>query len=437
MHASNFKVIVVGGGPVGLTAAHALTQANIDCIVLESRPSAIIDAGANLVMMPMGIQALSQLGLLDALKRVSTPLGQTERQDHQGRDIGDARWFLYFKKHFGTSPRVLSRHDLTRVLYESLPSKTQNNIITGKRVEDVIPHEDGVEVTCTDGSSYMGSVVIGADGAHSLVRERMRTLALEANATEMNDEKPFLTNYRGFWLRIPTSHTGLQAGITSETHGPDATTQLFSGPDTTVMGLYERLESPTRNRARYTEEDQLALVERWGHLPLAPGGKLTLKEAFSRRTQSGLVNLEEGVVKHWSWDGRIVLAGDAAHKFTPSTGAGCNNGIVDVIVLVNELHRIVQETRNDGYPASPNRSELAKAFNKYQSLRLEAVTAACSGSGQVTASATWQTAVHKFIDKHVLARHSMQSFFFSQGAKKMAQVPRMDFIKDAGCLKGN
>lgn len=335
---------------------------------------------------------------------------------------------------FGTSPRVLSRHDLTKVLYESLPSKTQSNIFADKKVEDVISREEGVEVTCTDGSSYRGSVVIGADGAHSLIRERMRTLALKANETEMNDEKPFLTTYRGFWLRMPTSQTGLQAGTTSETHGPDATTQLFSGPETTVMGLYEKLESPTRNRSRYTEEDQLALVERWGHLPLAPGGKLTLKEAFSRRTQAGLVNLEEGVVKHWSWDGRIVLAGDAAHKFTPSTGAGCNNGIVDVLVLANELYRITQETRTDGRPASPDRAQLAEAFNNYQSLRLEAVTAACSGSGQATASATWQTAVHKFIDKHVLASHSMQSFFFSQGAKRMAQVPRMDFIKDAGVV---
>lgn len=335
---------------------------------------------------------------------------------------------------FGTSPRVLSRHDLTRVLYESLPSKTQNNIITSKKVEDVIPHEDGIEVTCTDGSSYKGSVVIGADGAHSLIRQRMRTRALEADATEVNEEKPFLTTYRGFWLRMPTSDTGLQAGVTSETHGPDATTQLFSGPDTTVMGLYERLDSPTRGRARYTEDDQLALVERWGHLPLAPGGKLTLKEAFSRRTQSGLVNLEEGVVKHWSWDGRIVLAGDAAHKFTPSTGAGCNNGIVDVLVLANELYRVVQGTRADGCQGSPDRAQLANAFNKYQTLRLEAVTSACSGSGQATASATWQTAVHKFIDKHVLASHSVQSFFFSQGAKRMAQVPRMDFIKDAGVV---
>ncbi|KAJ4323558.1 hypothetical protein N0V84_004299 [Fusarium piperis] len=437
MHTSNFKVIVVGGGPVGLTAAHALTQANIDCIVLESRPSAIIDAGANLVMMPMGLQALGQLGLLGSLERVSTPLGQTERQDHQGQNIGDVQWFYYFKKHFGASPRVLSRHDLTRVLYESLPLHTRKNIITGKKVEHVIPHEDGVEVTCADGSSYKGSVVIGADGAHSFIRQRMRTLALKANETEVNNESPFLTTYRAFWLRMPTSHAGLQAGITSETHGPGATTQLFSGPDTTVMGLYERLEKPTRNRARYTEEDQYALVERWGHLPLAPGGKLTLKEAFSRRTQSGLVNLEEGVVKHWSWDGRIVLAGDAAHKFTPSTGAGCNNGIVDVVVLANELYRVIQETRNDGSPASPNSAQLADAFNKYQSLRLAAVTDACSGSGQATASATWQTAVHKFVDKHVLASHFMQSFFFSQGAKRMAQVPRMDFIKNVGYLDGN
>jgi 2-polyprenyl-6-methoxyphenol hydroxylase-like FAD-dependent oxidoreductase len=96
MGSSNFKVIVVGGGPVGLTAAHALTRANIDFVLLESRPSVVFAAGAGLVLLPIGMRVLAQLGLLDALDRVSSPLGQVERIDHQGQSIGDHQFFLHF-----------------------------------------------------------------------------------------------------------------------------------------------------------------------------------------------------------------------------------------------------------------------------------------------------------------------------------------------------
>ena len=66
--------------------------------------------------------------------------------------------------------------------------------------------------------------------------------------------------------------------------------------------------------------DEEAIVKRWDSLPIIPSGKLTLGEAYRSRTESGMISLEEGVVDHWSWAGRIALCGDAAHKFTPSTG---------------------------------------------------------------------------------------------------------------------
>jgi 2-polyprenyl-6-methoxyphenol hydroxylase-like FAD-dependent oxidoreductase len=98
MPAQGFKAIVVGGGPVGLSAAHALSRANIDFVLLERRSSPVIDAGSNLVLNPMGIRALDQLGLGDSLEKVSSTLGLVKRQDHQGRDIGDAYWFILFNK---------------------------------------------------------------------------------------------------------------------------------------------------------------------------------------------------------------------------------------------------------------------------------------------------------------------------------------------------
>lgn len=65
---SNFKVIVIGGGPVGLVAAHALSKAGIDFVVLEGRPQIAEDVGASLVLISHNIRVLAQLGMLDQLR---------------------------------------------------------------------------------------------------------------------------------------------------------------------------------------------------------------------------------------------------------------------------------------------------------------------------------------------------------------------------------
>jgi 2-polyprenyl-6-methoxyphenol hydroxylase-like FAD-dependent oxidoreductase len=98
MDAAASKVIIVGGGPVGMTAAHALTKAGIDFVVLESRPEIVMDAGSGLVLSAMGLRALAQLGLLSALNESSTPVDKFARLDHKGKDIGDTMFFTYFKE---------------------------------------------------------------------------------------------------------------------------------------------------------------------------------------------------------------------------------------------------------------------------------------------------------------------------------------------------
>ena len=265
----------------------------------------------------------------------------------------------------------------------------------------------------------------------------MRKCAIESGSTEVNDETPFLTTYQCLWVRFPKL-AGLQVGTTCETHGSGAATQLFVGEDSGVIGVYERLEQPTKNRIRYTQADQDALIERWGHIPVTPNARHTLRDVYTARRESGLVSLEEGVVDHWSLGGRIVLTGDAAHKFTPSTGGGCNNGMIDIVVLANELHAAMQNARaiSGDSTASPSKVDLSKVFQTYQSLRQPTVMEECARSGQATTTATWQTGVHKFIDRHVMSRHAVQRFLINQGAENVARTPTLDFVSCAQEMGG-
>lgn len=138
----------------------------------------------------------------------------------------------------------------------------------------------------------------------------------------------------------------LHEGLVAETHGVGAATQLFAGEETAALAVYERLPAPTKERVRFTAGDEEAIINRWRHLHLLKGKggikDFTLNDAYMSRLNSGLVSLEEGVVQHWSYDSRIVLVGDAAKKMTPSTGSGCNNGIIDVVTLANELYKITR-----------------------------------------------------------------------------------------------
>jgi 2-polyprenyl-6-methoxyphenol hydroxylase-like FAD-dependent oxidoreductase len=71
---TSFKVIVIGGGPIGLAAAHALHLADIDFVVLERRPSIIEDRGASIVVHPHTLRVMHQFGLLQELQNVGAEL---------------------------------------------------------------------------------------------------------------------------------------------------------------------------------------------------------------------------------------------------------------------------------------------------------------------------------------------------------------------------
>ena len=97
-----FRAIIIGGGPIGLAAAHALYLAGIDFVVLERRASVTEDEGASLIVYAHTLRVMRQFGILNDLLSVGT-----EIKDHLS--------FIHDGRVFNESPRWTYLHD--RYLY--------------------------------------------------------------------------------------------------------------------------------------------------------------------------------------------------------------------------------------------------------------------------------------------------------------------------------
>lgn len=76
-----------------------------------------------------------------------------------------------------------------KVLYDNIRDKTK--ILTKKHVQKVDMTDDGVVVKTSDGSSYKGDILIGADGIHSSVRGEMWRIANEISPGWIPSDEPF------------------------------------------------------------------------------------------------------------------------------------------------------------------------------------------------------------------------------------------------------
>ncbi len=93
MKTQPFRAIIVGGGPVGLTAAHSFSRAGIDFIVLEARDTCSPDAGSSLVLNPASLRIFHQLGLEDQARAASAETQRNLWVTYDGKTCKDVRPF--------------------------------------------------------------------------------------------------------------------------------------------------------------------------------------------------------------------------------------------------------------------------------------------------------------------------------------------------------
>ena len=208
----------------------------------------------------------------------------------------------------------LTRRNLLKVLYSNITDKSK--VLTSKRVTDVQVSESGVVVTCKDGSSYDGDIVVGADGIHSAVRGKMQDyIELSQPGAAEKDRNSISAEYTCiFGLGNQPKGSVLTVGDSHRTYGKDHSTLSFVGRDNVLYWfLFSKLDKRYygKDMPRFSTEDMIEGAKPFANMPMAPG--VNFGEVWESRTFANMACLEESQNQNWVAD-RMVCIGDSTHK---------------------------------------------------------------------------------------------------------------------------
>ena len=308
------RVIIIGAGIGGLTAAIALARAGAGVDVYE-RSGELAEVGAGVSLWPNALKALYQLGMrpaLDALSFVSAE-GAVRSADGTILSRTSADQFI---ARFGLPVTVFHRAELLQVLVAGAGGVP---IHLGYECHDVEQDANRVTVRFANGSRATGDVLVGADGLRSTVRDRLHI--------------PGALRYSGYtaWRGIaPFETAGLMAGETIGCGQRFGLVPIVNGR----VYWYATDNAPEGQRedAAAAKDRLTAMFAPW-HAPIPAILQATPPAAILRNDI-----FDRPPVEIWG-AARVTLLGDAAHPMTPNLGQGACQAIEDALVLARHLRR--------------------------------------------------------------------------------------------------
>ncbi|KAF1838730.1 FAD/NAD(P)-binding domain-containing protein [Decorospora gaudefroyi] len=417
--AKPFRVIIVGGGIVGLTLSHALQLGDIDHVVLEKHKEIISVRGAALVLWPGVLRVFDQFGFLKKILDSTTPLSAEYRRWPDGSVNSMGNMVQEFGRLFEVPMVLFDRQSCVTHLYENLPDKSK--IHTGKKLERIEHTDTGVRVYLADGSVEEGDMVVGADGVHSMTRKLMWDYAeaTSPGSIPATDKNIMISEFSAiFGVSTQEERFGLGPADSHVIFGHGDTKLLFTQPGKAYWALgYKSASGDAKGKA--SEEEVEAVAKKYADMPFTETVKL--RDLWETRTRSGVLTIEEGVLTTWH-AGRIVLVGDSAHKMTADLGMGANIAIESAIHLANLLHRQLSPNKQQHPPAST----LHTLFAQYQKERYKRASIFADLSGKTTRMHAYQSLLGRIYAGYLeplLAPYQLRSFAESFGA-----APKLDFV---------
>jgi kynurenine 3-monooxygenase len=326
--AERLEVMVVGAGLSGTLAAMYLARRGHRVEVYERRADPRLspgDAGRsiNLGLSARGMAALREVGLLDTLLETAMPL--------RGRLVHGIDGALSFHPYGKAEHEVLysiQRHELNTLLIDAADA-LDNVTLTFDAKLTALDADNGlawfVDERAGTEISAKADLVIGADGAFSVVRQHL------LHGSRADYQQEFMDwGYKE--LRIPVGADGQPRAALDVLHiWPRRNGLMLANPNcdgslTCTLFLpftgehsFASLQSPAAVRAFFDSQypDSSELI---------PG----LLDEFAAHPVGHLINVR---TSRWHHKDRVVLIGDACHAVYPFYAQGMNAAFEDCSVL--------------------------------------------------------------------------------------------------------
>jgi 2-polyprenyl-6-methoxyphenol hydroxylase-like FAD-dependent oxidoreductase len=308
------RILIVGGGIAGLSAAIAARQAGIEVDLVESDP-AWATVGVGLIFQPNALRAVRGLGVLDDILREGFGYDGTRTVGVDGVVISDVSQAPRLAGPHYPSSAGLPRPALSAIL-KRRAAALGASMRAGVTVCGLTLGADRVEARFTDGGLQDYELVVGADGIYSSIRRMVFDFTLRPQPTG-----------QGVWRfttrRLPqVERAWLCRG------GPSSAGLIPLTPDAMYLFLVENGVEEGRRLAPESLAPTLAgLLSGFGGPIAEVGARLGPDSDIVYRPF-------EWVVTSAPWHrGRVLLIGDAAHAATAHLGAGGGMAIEDAVVL--------------------------------------------------------------------------------------------------------
>jgi 2-polyprenyl-6-methoxyphenol hydroxylase-like FAD-dependent oxidoreductase len=305
---TNHAVVIAGGGPTGLMLAGELALAKVDVAIVERRATQDLPSSRGRGLHARTIEVLDQRGIADRfLSRGQTMQVASFATFHL--DISD------FPTRHPYGLALLQTH--TERILADWVAELGVPTYRAREVTGFAQDDAGVDVTVSDGRTLRAQYLVGCDGGRSLVRK------------QAGIEFPGWDASTSFLIAEVEMAEEPAYGLRRDEKGLHA---LGKHEDGKRVGVVLQELQVREGDAPTLDELRAELVAAYG-TDFGVHGVTFLSRFTDAARQAASYR-----------EGRVLLAGDAAHVHSPVGGQGLNIGVQDAVNLGWKLAQVVHGT---------------------------------------------------------------------------------------------